>query len=241
MLALQCSALEISGQVAHVKIQWPGGAGAWASPVTEDLSAIFDWVEDEGACHRLVLRPQADAALAVAPPVAPPDIEQCRRWEKLVLRLDRLPCVSVAVVDGPCTHAWMQLALACDLRVATRRASFRITELAQGYLPGMNTFRLAKFLGLGAARRLMFTAAVIAPDEARALAIVDELCDTDALDATLHAFLATLEPLRPPAVQLARRLMNESFATAFEDFMGQYLASQDRCLRSLASEAKPTP
>lgn len=237
MLALQCTALEISGRVAHAKIDWPGGSGAWASPVVEDLSAIFDWVEDEGACHRLVIRPQADAAS----PVLPPTIEQCRRWEKLVLRLDRLPCVSVAVIDGPCTHAWMQLALACDLRLATRRSSFCVTELKQGYLPGMNTFRLAKYLGLGAARRLMFTAAVVDPDEARALAIIDELCDSDALDAALHAFLAALEPLRPPAVQLARRLMNESFATVFEDFMGQYLASQDRCLRAIASEDEPPP
>lgn len=232
MLALQCTALEISGQVAHAKIDWPGGSGAWAAPVREDLSAIFDWIEDEGSCHRLVLRPQADSASSVTPP----DIEQCRRWEKLVLRLDRLPCASVAVVDGPCMHAWMQLALACDLRIATRRASFRITELQHGYLPGMNTFRLAKYLGLGTARRLMFTAAAIDADEAKALAIVDQLCDSDGLDAALHGFLATLEPLRPPAVQLARRLMNESFATAFEDFMGQYLASQDRCLRAIAAE-----
>lgn len=221
------------GRIADVTIRWPRPAGSMSDDLLCDLDHLLEWIEDEGPCDVVVLRLASDE-ISDELPAPLPDLEHCRRWEKLLVRIDRLPCISVAVVDGLCVRFWMQLALACDHRVATSRSTFQILELKEGYLPGMSTFRLAKYLGIGVARRLMFTAEALIADRAAELGMIDEACDAEELEGAVATLLGRLQPARPVATQLARRLLGESFATAFEEFIGQYLASQHRCL-SLAS------
>lgn len=223
MLKLSTIAVQVEGRRAIARMSWLGGVGSWDPEISADIDKLIDWVADTAPCDILVFRPEGPT-----PPPQPPTIDQCRRWEKLVVRLDGLECLSVAALQGPCTRAWMQLALACDLRVATKPSSLQILELKEGYLPGMNMFRLAKYLGLGVARHLLFTGAEVSASQATSLGLVDELCDD--LDSGLDRLLQAVEPVRPVLCRLTRRLLNESFSTAFEDFMGQYLASQNRCI-----------
>jgi enoyl-CoA hydratase/carnithine racemase len=226
------TSVALADRTAQVTIRWPRPAGSVDEDLLADLEHLLDWIEDEAACDVVVLRLAPDPALATATELAAPrpELEHCRRWEKLVVRLDRLACISVAVVDGPCVRFWMQLALACDHRVATTRSTFQVLELKEGYLPGMNIFRLAKYVGIGVARRLVFTGEQVTADRGSSLGIVDEICAAEALEAAVAAFLGRLAPVHPVVAQLARRLLSESFATAFEQFVGQYLASQHRCL-----------
>ena len=228
-----------AGRTAQVTIRWPRPAGSLDADLLADLEHLLDWIEDEAACDVVVLRLAPDPAPEDAPPTPPPELEHCRRWEKLAVRLDRLACISVAVIDGPCVRFWMQLALACDHRVATTRSMFQVLELKEGYLPGMNIFRLAKYLGVGVARRLVFTGEPVTADRGAALGIVDGVCEAEALDAAVTTFLGRLAPVHPVVAQLARRLLSESFATAFEQFVGQYLASQHRCLALGSDGSEP--
>ncbi len=229
-----------AGRTADVTIRWSRPAGSMSDDLLRDLDDLLEWIEDERPCDVVVLRLAPDAAPDDDDLPAPlPDLEHCRRWEKLLVRIDRLPCISVAVIDGLCVRFWMQLALACDHRVATGRSTFQILELKEGYLPGMSTFRLAKYLGIGVARRLMFTAEPVIADRAVALGMIDEACDAEALDGAVATLLGRLQPARPVATQLARRLLGESFATAFEEFVGQYLASQHRCLSLASGPSEP--
>jgi enoyl-CoA hydratase/carnithine racemase len=201
-----------------------------------DLERLIDWVEDQSPCDILLLELTSPAAVVES--AAPPDIDQWRRWEKLVVRIDRLACITVAAVNGPCVRFWMQLVLACDHRIATSQTWFQVLELKDGYLPGMNIFRLAKYIGIGVARRIVFTGGAFDSKAAADLGMVDEVCDPSELDATIEAFLAKLTPTYPVAAQLARRLLSESFSTAFEQFLGQYLASQNRCLTTVTKKAE---
>ena len=226
MLELKSIAVQVKDRRAIAGVNWVAGVGSWEPEISAEIDKLLDWVEDTAPVDVLVFRPEG-----TTPRAQPPTIDQCRRWEKLVVRLDGLECLSVAALHGPCTRAWMQLALACDLRVATRPSSLQILELKEGYLPGMNMFRLAKYLGLGTARRLLFTGAEVSASQAASLGLVDELCDD--LDSGLERLLKAVEPVHPVPLRITRRLLNESFATAFEDFMGQYLASQNRCLGDL--------
>jgi enoyl-CoA hydratase/carnithine racemase len=229
MLELKSISVLLQDRTAIATVGWLGGVGSWEPEISEQVDALIDWIEDAAPCDVLVFR--AEGATTT---VQVPTIDQCRRWEKLVLRLDRLECLTVAAIHGRCTRAWMQLALACDLRVATRPSSLQIVELKEGYLPGMNMFRLAKYLGLGTARHLLFTGAEVSASQAASLGLLDEVCED--LDTGLERLLEAVAPARPLPLRIARRLLNESFATAFEDFMGQYLASQNRCLSDLKRE-----
>jgi len=230
----------VTGVVARAEINWPGPSGMLGVALLDDLERMVDWVEDEHPCDILVLALASPSAAVDS--AVPPDIDQSRRWEKLAVRIDRLPCITVAAVSGPCVRFWMQLVLACDHRIATRQAWFQVLELKDGYLPGMNIFRLAKYIGIGVARRIVFTGRAFDSKAAADLGMVDEVCEPSELEATIAVFLAQLTPTSPVAAQLARRLLSESFSTAFEQFLGQYLASRIRCLTTLAQRSPgPVP
>jgi enoyl-CoA hydratase/carnithine racemase len=201
-----------------------------------ELEHLVHWIDDEQPCDALVFG-LCGQPVGCAPEA--PDSNHVRKWEKLMIRIDRLACVSVAALDGPCVGFAMQLALACDHRVATTRTRFQIVELKHGYLPGMNVFRLSKYVGLGVARRLIFTGEPLDGPQAAALGVIDVLCEPDALAGALEHFLARLEPIHPTPIKLARRLLGESFASEFEQFLGHYLASQHTCLADLQRQPSP--
>ncbi|MCZ7582445.1 MAG: enoyl-CoA hydratase/isomerase family protein [Deltaproteobacteria bacterium] len=127
--------------------------------------------------------------------------------------------------------AW-HLALVCDARVATSRSFFHLHEVPDGFLPGMATFRLAKFIGLGRARRMALSGRRVDAAEAERIGLVDRICADDALDQTVREALDEFRAMPPDAVELAKRLLNESFAASYEDFVGGFLAAQHRAVQT---------
>ena len=159
------------------------------------------------------------------------DIHGFNKWEKICRRLERLPKTTVALVDGPAIGGGFQLLLTCDLRLATERASFQMPEVHMGFLPGMATFRLSKYVGLGRAKRMMLTAEVVDAQSAYELGIIDRI---DTKEAALAWADEALGPKHSVAVELARRLLNESYGDSWEDAVGHFLAAQHRAISQTA-------
>jgi enoyl-CoA hydratase len=106
-------------------------------------------------------------------------------FEELLDAIVDHPSPVVAAVNGPAMGAGMQLAVACDLRVASPGARFAIPVGRLGvHLSPRNIFRLASLCGQGAARDFLLAGRVVDADEARDLGIVQRI-DADALDAAL--------------------------------------------------------
>jgi enoyl-CoA hydratase/carnithine racemase len=156
------------------------------------------------------------------------DIHGFNKWEKLCSRIERLGKVTVALLEGDVVGGGFQLALVCDARIASPSARFQLDELHKGFLPGMATFRLAKYVGLGRAKRLVMQSIVLSAEEARDQGIIDEVYED--LEIGLAATLASFGPTHGVAIELARRLMNESFSTNLEDALGNFLAAQHRAI-----------
>lgn len=217
--------------IATVHLQWPD-ASRLARPLLSDLIQLMDYLEDESECNLIVFRGLSAQQQPVSP--APPDIDDCSKWEKLLRRVERFAGASIACIDGLCTRVHFQLALACDYRVATTPSTFQISEVKEGFLPGMSVFRLAKYAGIGAARRLLFTGARISAAEAVALGILDRQCEAATFEKAIEESQQALMPIYPEALLNARRLLDESFATSYEDAIGHFLAVQNLCLSKLA-------
>ncbi|MDJ1171289.1 enoyl-CoA hydratase/isomerase family protein [Roseofilum sp. BLCC_M154] len=215
--------------IANVNLQWSDPSQLNAVGLSELLQLINE-IEDDETCKLIIFWGLDVQQTAIA---APPTFDACSKWEKFLRRLERFAGASIAAIDGYCTRFHVQLALACDYRVATARSLFQIPEVKEGYLPGMGVFRLAKYTGVGVARRLLFTGAQFSVEEAIALGIVDRACETTALEQTIEDVQQALMPIHPQVLQNTRRLLNESFATSYEDAIGHYLAVQDLCLSQL--------
>jgi enoyl-CoA hydratase len=198
-----------------------------------ELERVFDHLEDVSPAKAVVLRGHSEGIdFADFDPKEPLDIHGFNKWEKLVSRLEKLNKITVFAVDGALVGGGFQLALACDQRLAVPTATFRLPEVRMGFLPGMATFRLAKYVGLGHAKRIVLTGAVLGAEEALRLGVLDAV-DAD-LDALVAGTLEALQPMHVVAATLARRLLVESFGTQAEDAIGNFLAAQHRAISQTA-------
>jgi enoyl-CoA hydratase len=117
------------------------------------------------------------------------------------------PAPVLAAVNGPAIGAGMQLAVACDLRVAAFSATFSIPAGRLGvFLSPANIQRLATLVGQGAARDLLLTSRALDVDEAAAIGLVQRRAP-DALDAALE-LAAEIAELAPLTVQGHKRALN---------------------------------
>ena len=204
--------------------------------MVRELTSICDHLEDESPCTAVVIQGRegvfsAGMDFGEFRADQPVDIHGFNKWEKLCVRIERLPKLTVAAIDGVAVGAGVQLALVCDLRMATPRSTLQLDEVRKGFLPGMATYRLAKSIGLGRAKNLLLTGRELNAAESVDLGILDETALE--LEAAVQARLEGLQPINTVAVQLARRLLNESFSTSFENAIGNFLAAQHRaCTQS---------
>jgi enoyl-CoA hydratase/carnithine racemase len=198
-----------------------------------ELERVCDHLEDVSNTRAVVIRGHCQGIdFLDFDPKAAMDIHGFNKWEKLVTRFENLDKVTVALLDGPAVGGGFQLMLVCDQRICVPGASFQLNEVPLGFLPGMATFRLAKYVGLGHAKRIVMTGAVIGAEEAQRLGLVDRV--TADLDGALEDTLASFGPMHTVAFSLARRLLNESYGTQIEDALGNFLAAQHRAISQTA-------
>ena len=153
----------------------------------------------------------------------------------LIRALRDLPKPVVAFVDGPAVGFGCDLALACDLRIATERARFGEIFVQRGLMPdGGGTYVLPRLVGLGKAMELLLTGDLVEPGEALRLGLVNRVvpsAELDARGAELAEKLAAAPPLVVARVKDAvYKSLNGTFDEALErEVTGQLalLASKD--------------
>ncbi|HEX4953300.1 MAG TPA: 3-hydroxyacyl-CoA dehydrogenase NAD-binding domain-containing protein [Thermoanaerobaculia bacterium] len=131
-----------------------------------------------------------------------------RQGHGLLLRLEKLPCPTVAAIHGACLGGGLELALACRFRVATRAAATRLglPEVELGLIPGLGgTQRLPRRIGVMAALDLLLTGRRLDAESALRRGLVDEVCDPPDLEEVAER-LARRPPRRP--LRLGARAAN---------------------------------
>lgn len=198
--------------------------------ILNKLEKIINGFEDELSSKVIVFRGLSDGNHDNPYPI---NFDYCRRWEKILLRINRLPAITIAIVNGTCMRFSLQLALVCDFRIATIGAVFVSSEIQEGYLPGMGVFLLAKYVGIGVARRILFTGMPVKLTQAKRFGLVDQSCSVDNVDNTISEFVKKFDTVNVRAITLSRRLLTESFCKTYEESIGNFLAAQRIYLNQL--------
>ncbi len=227
------------GNVVTAHLHRPDSHNAINMRMVHDLTDLIETIEDASDVAVLVLRGSPDVFssgidLSDFATRKRRNIYGLQRWERMCRDLEKLNKFTIAAVQGECTGGGFQLVLLCDARVAERRAVFCLNEVKLGFLPGMATFRLAKYIGLGRAKNLVLTGRQIGAKDALSWGILDRVCEQTAFEETVAETVENLLPFHPVALEMARRLLDESFATSYEDFLGHFLAAQHRAINSEA-------
>jgi enoyl-CoA hydratase len=139
------------------------------------------------------------------------DPDSAREFITLVHRccdgFHRLPVPVIARIDGYALGAGLELAAACDLRVASERAVFGMPEVRVGIPSVVEAALLPQLIGYGRTRRLLLTGVTIDAQEALTWGLVDAVAAPDRLDAVVERFTAAILAGGPHAIRLQKRLI----------------------------------
>jgi enoyl-CoA hydratase len=155
-----------------------------------------------------------------------------RFWIRALNRLEDMPKVSLAVLHGYAIGGGLQLAVACDLRLATSDAMVGLGASRHGIIPDGSVLRLARLIGLARAKELSLLNTEIAADAAQAIGLVTRVCAPGDVETALHAMLDELRGQAPTANGHIKRLLHESFHADPRARIEEILAVQDDCMRS---------
>jgi enoyl-CoA hydratase/carnithine racemase len=137
-----------------------------------------------------------------------PELERGMRdgFHGLIRALADNPRPTIAAVDGPAVGFGCDLALACDLRIASERAQLGEVFVRRGLMPdGGGTFFLPRLVGLARALELMLTGELVGADEALRVGLVNRVVPSSELTASVEAFAARLAEGPPLAFAHIKR------------------------------------
>ncbi|MGH2827503.1 MAG: enoyl-CoA hydratase/isomerase family protein [Actinomycetota bacterium] len=148
-------------------------------------------------------------------------------------KLAALELPTIAVLRGHALGAGLQLALACDIRVATRDASMGLLEHRFGILPDLGgTQRLPSLVGPGYAKKMIWTRERIDGAEAHRRGLVEVLVETDELDLVVDRLAAEIAAAPPTAARQVKALVELSGRVAAADGMDAEAHAQMACFDS---------
>ena len=155
-----------------------------------------------------------------------------RHWVRALNHLEDMTKVTAAVLHGYSIGGGLQLALACDLRLATEDAVLGLGATRHGIIPDGSILRLARVVGLGRAKELTLLNDDLTAADARAMGLVNWVCPAGEQARALETLIAKVRGASPTANAHAKRLLHESFHRDPRAMLEDVLSAQRACMAS---------
>ena len=215
---------EPQGNIAYLTIDRPEALNALNAQVLSDLNAAIDEI-DMNTVRCVIVRGAGEKSF-----VAGADIAQMKGLTKaegetfgkqgndVFLKLENLPIPTIAAVGGYALGGGCELAMSCDIRLCSDTAVFGQPEVGLGITPGFGgTQRLARLVGMGMAKQLVYTARNIKSDEALRIGLVNAVYPLSELYAAAEKMASTIASNAPIAVRAAKKAMNDGISLPIGD------------------------
>lgn len=203
------------GDVATIQFVPAAGVNIFSSRVIGTLGSVVEKVSADPHVRFVVFRGHGKVFLAGA------DISEMQTFDEdaghafaanghhVFNAIEALPQVTIAAMNGHAMGGGCELAMACDFRLLVAGARIGQPETRLGLIPGWGgTQRITRYVGLGWARRLLFSGEAIPAEQAQQIGLVDEVVPSpEALDDALHTFMQSLAGGSPAAIMRVKRAM----------------------------------
>jgi enoyl-CoA hydratase/carnithine racemase len=212
--------VERTPPVATVWIDRQAKMNTMTVAMRHEFPAIFQALDADDAVRVVVVRGAGGKAFSAGGDVAefltlaPADLEQ---WGDTLSWAERCRKPVIAAIDGYTMGAGLELALACDFRIATRRSEFAFPEVRLGMIPGSGgTQRAARLIGMTRAKLFMMTGQRISAERAEAWGLITQCVDDDGLDRAVDALARDLADKPPVALRTLKVVLNRGADAALE-------------------------
>ena len=207
---------EVKGAVGVITINRPEALNALNSAVLDDLNAVLDGVDQE-AVRALVITGAGQKSF-----VAGADIGEMSTLSKaegeafgkkgndIFRKIEIFPLPVIAAVNGFALGGGCELSMSCDIRIAADNAVFGQPEVGLGITPGFGgTQRLARLVGPGMAKQMIYTARNIMADEAFRVGLVNAVYTQEELLPAAEKMAGQIAMNAPIAVRACKKAVND--------------------------------
>jgi enoyl-CoA hydratase len=210
--------LDKKNGIGIVTISRPEVLNSLNDETIAELHACFDYIatDDEIKCVILTGEGKAFIAGADIGELALCDVisgrAKCDRGQALFFKMEELPKAIIAAINGFALGGGCEIAMACDIRLASAKAKLGQPEVTLGIIPGYGgTQRLTRLVGSGKAKEWIFTGDIYPADEAYRIGLVDEVYPPDELMDKAMEMAQKIASRGPLAVAAAKEAINLSF------------------------------
>jgi 2-oxoglutaroyl-CoA hydrolase len=206
--------VERDGGVATVTLDVPGKFNRVSLQARDQLAQAFaELGADETV--RVVVLTGAGGTFTAGGDIAgflEASPEELSRLHRNVAAPERCPKPVIAKLSGYCFGVGLELALACDFRIAADDVEVALPELKLGMMPGSGgTQRLAHMIGLGRAKDMIMRGRRVTAAEAVAFGLLTEMVTPEELDERIDSLVDELSALSPLALAVAKRVLNHAY------------------------------
>ena len=216
---------EKKGNIAIAAIHRPKALNALNSEVLSDLNTLAEVVSADPEIRVLIITGSGEKAF-----VAGADLGEMSTLSKaegeafgkkgndVFRRLETLPIPVIAAVNGYALGGGCELAMACDIRICAETAVFGQPETGLGITPGFGgTQRLARLVGPGMAKQLIYSARSIKADEALRIGLVNAVYPAEELLPAAEKLAETIAKNAPIAVRACKKAINEGLEVPMDE------------------------
>lgn len=198
------------------------------SEILDEMQEQIDRIGEHGEIRAVIITGAGRSFVAGADisEMAGKNCEEGRLFGKLGARLfraiEQLPMPVIAAVNGFALGGGCELAMACDIRIASDKAKFAQPEVTLGITPGFSaTARLPRLVGPGMAKLLICSGRTIDAAEALRIGLVEMVVAVDEFEAKVRETAEAIAKNAPVAVQASKKLINEGLDMTVEESIGR--------------------
>jgi len=207
--------LELDDGIATITISRPKALNALNSAVLDELDSAITQVGENRAARALIITGEGNKAFVAGADIGEmvnltPDeaVAFSRRGQAVFSAIERLPIPTIAAVNGYALGGGCELALGCDIRIASENARFGQPEVGLGIIPGFGgTVRLPLAIGRSRATYMILTGRQISAKEAYAMGLVAEIMPSESLLSRAEELARELGAKSYVAVAYAKRIL----------------------------------
>lgn len=210
---------EVTERIGTISLHRPQQRNALNEALLAELSAVLDAWEADAAVQGIIITGSGPKAFA-----AGADISEVAAWnvadglaatlQRLFDRIQDFPKPTLAALNGVAMGGGLELAMSCDIRIATTEAQMGLPEVGLGVLPSAGgTQRLSRLVGTGRALEMILTGRALSAGQAERYGLVTSVVAAEDLLGTAAEIMSTILAKGPLAIRLAKMVIGPGHDT----------------------------
>lgn len=228
--------VERSDAIARITVDRPERRNAMHYPAVRDLDAISQLLADDRDVRLVAIQGAGPSFCSGI------DLKELSKgeipfdyfevWERALRRFETMDALVLCLVHGHAAGGGLQLAMASDIRVATPSAEMWLPAIREGIIPGLGTWRLPRYVGMGRAKKMTLLGNRVDGEEAMRIGLADHLVDEEMAGEEFEELIERYMRGNSEGCRLSKQAMDHAFDLAFEPFLEEYLELQTQAMNS---------